>query len=132
MWTPTSSATRSCRAVRQPHAEPRLRARLRETHARGFALNPGLIVAGSFGIGAAVFTSSGHPQWALSLTGVEFRSRRSAFPSSGAPPRARAPAVHARRRLRPLRITPPRVPARQRRRGRAVRRRPRSTPPCNG
>lgn len=55
------------------HAEPRLRARLRETQARGFALNPGLIVEGSYGLGAAVFTKTGHPQWALSLTGVEFR-----------------------------------------------------------
>jgi DNA-binding IclR family transcriptional regulator len=66
-----------------PHAEPRLRARLRETHARGFALNPGLIVAGSFGIGAAVFTSSGHPQWALSLTGVEFRFTPERIPELG-------------------------------------------------
>ncbi|HYP72667.1 MAG TPA: IclR family transcriptional regulator [Microbacterium sp.] len=55
------------------HAEPRLRARLRETQSRGYALNPGLIVEGSYGIGAAVFTRAGHPQWALSLTGVEFR-----------------------------------------------------------
>ena len=55
------------------HAEPRLRARLRETQERGFALNPGLIVEGSYGLGAAVFSRSGHPQWALSLTGVEFR-----------------------------------------------------------
>ena len=28
---------------------------------------------GSYGLGAAVFTREGHPQWALSLTGVEFR-----------------------------------------------------------
>ncbi|WP_314429521.1 IclR family transcriptional regulator [Microbacterium lacticum] len=55
------------------HAEPRLRARLRETQERGFALNPGLIVEGSYGLGAAVFSRSGHPQWALSLTGVQFR-----------------------------------------------------------
>lgn len=55
------------------HAEPRLRSRLRETQSRGFALNPGLIVEGSYGIGAAVFTRSGDPQWALSLTGVDFR-----------------------------------------------------------
>jgi DNA-binding IclR family transcriptional regulator len=55
------------------HGEERLRTRLRETQARGYALNPGLIVAGSFGLGAAVFTREGHPQWALSLTGVEFR-----------------------------------------------------------
>ena len=39
-----------------PHGEPRLRARLRETQARGYALNPGLIVEGSYGLGAAVFT----------------------------------------------------------------------------
>lgn len=55
------------------HGEQRLRARLRETQARGYALNPGLIVEGSFGLGAAVFSREGHPQWALSLTGVEFR-----------------------------------------------------------
>ena len=55
------------------HGEQRLRVRLRETQARGYALNPGLIVEGSFGLGAAVFTREGHPQWALSLTGVEFR-----------------------------------------------------------
>jgi DNA-binding IclR family transcriptional regulator len=55
------------------HGEQRLRARLRETHARGYAVNPGLIVEGSWGMAAAVFTREGHPQWALSLTGVEFR-----------------------------------------------------------
>ncbi|KAA9110651.1 IclR family transcriptional regulator [Microbacterium rhizomatis] len=55
------------------HEEPRLKARLRETRERGFALNPGLIVEGSFGLGAAVFDRDGHPQWALSITGVEFR-----------------------------------------------------------
>ncbi|MEJ1155750.1 IclR family transcriptional regulator [Microbacterium marmarense] len=56
-----------------PHSEPRLRARVKETKARGYAVNPGLIVEGSWGMGAAVFTAAGHPQWALSLTGVEFR-----------------------------------------------------------
>jgi DNA-binding IclR family transcriptional regulator len=55
------------------HGERRLRARLRETQERGFAVNPGLIVEGSWGIGAAVFSRQGEPQWALSLTGVEFR-----------------------------------------------------------
>lgn len=55
------------------HSEARLRARLRETQERGYAVNSGLIVEGSYGLGAAVFTRSGHPQWALSLTGVEFR-----------------------------------------------------------
>ncbi|WP_460772955.1 IclR family transcriptional regulator [Microbacterium sp. GXF7504] len=55
------------------HSEPRLRARLAETAERGFAINPGLIVEGSYGLGAAVFTRDGDPQWALSLTGVQFR-----------------------------------------------------------
>ena len=65
------------------HSEPRLRARLRETHERGYALNPGLIVEGSYGIGAAVFTREGHPQWALSLTGVEFRFSPDRLPELG-------------------------------------------------
>ena len=55
------------------HSEARLRARLRETQERGYAVNPGLIVEGSYGLGAAVFTRDGDPQWALSLTGVQFR-----------------------------------------------------------
>ncbi len=55
------------------HDEVRLRGRLRDTRERGYALNPGLIVEGSFGLGAAVFDRDGHPQWALSITGVQFR-----------------------------------------------------------
>jgi DNA-binding IclR family transcriptional regulator len=55
------------------HGEQRLRSRLRETRDRGYAVNPGLIVEGSWGMGAAVFSRQGDPQWALSLTGVEFR-----------------------------------------------------------
>lgn len=65
------------------HAESRLRTRLRETQERGFALNPGLIVEGSYGLGAAVFTRPGHPQWALSLTGVEFRFTPERIPELG-------------------------------------------------
>lgn len=57
----------------RPHAASPLRERLAETKARGFAINPGLIVEGSWGIGAAVFDRTGRPEWALSLTGVEFR-----------------------------------------------------------
>jgi DNA-binding IclR family transcriptional regulator len=57
----------------RPHAQKPLRARLAETKERGFAVNPGLIVEGSWGIGAAVFDRHGRPEWALSLTGVEFR-----------------------------------------------------------
>ena len=55
------------------HAPTRIRSRIADTKARGYAVNPGLIVEGSWGIGAAVFTNTGEPQWALSLTGVEFR-----------------------------------------------------------
>lgn len=65
------------------HAEPRLRRRLGETQARGYSLNPGLIVPGSYGLGAAVFTREGHPQWALSLTGVEFRFGPDRLPELG-------------------------------------------------
>lgn len=55
------------------HASRPLRARIRETKERGYAVNPGLIVEGSWGLGAAVFDRAGRPEWALSLTGVEFR-----------------------------------------------------------
>ena len=55
------------------HAPSPLRTRLAETKERGYALNPGLIVEGSWGLGAAVFDRAGRPEWALSLTGVEFR-----------------------------------------------------------
>lgn len=55
------------------HGRVPLRRRLAETKERGYAVNPGLIVEGSWGMGAAVFDRSGRPEWALSLTGVEFR-----------------------------------------------------------
>ncbi|MBT2485640.1 MULTISPECIES: IclR family transcriptional regulator [unclassified Microbacterium] len=55
------------------HGERPLRTRIAETKERGYAVNPGLIVEGSWGMGAAVFDRSGRPEWALSLTGVEFR-----------------------------------------------------------
>jgi len=65
------------------HSEARLRRRLRETTERGYSVNPGLIVEGSYGIGAAVFTREGHPQWALSLNGVEFRFGPDRMPELG-------------------------------------------------
>lgn len=55
------------------HADAALRTRLADTQERGYAVNPGLIVEGSWGLGAAVFDRSGRPEWALSLTGVGFR-----------------------------------------------------------
>lgn len=57
----------------RPHAVDPLRKRIADTKSRGFAVNPGLIVEGSWGLGAAVFDRFGRPEWALSLTGVEFR-----------------------------------------------------------
>lgn len=55
------------------HTEERIRARAMETRAVGYAVNPGLIVEGSYGLGAAVFDERGEPAWAISITGVESR-----------------------------------------------------------
>ena len=55
------------------HSEAAIRARIAATRHTGYAINPALIVEGSWGIGAAVFDQSGQPAWALSLTGVETR-----------------------------------------------------------
>ncbi|MDR6865852.1 DNA-binding IclR family transcriptional regulator [Microbacterium resistens] len=65
------------------HGSSPLRTRLAETKARGYAVNPGLIVEGSWGMGAAVFDREGRPEWALSLTGVEFRFGPDRLPSLG-------------------------------------------------
>ncbi|WP_040165099.1 IclR family transcriptional regulator [Microbacterium gorillae] len=67
----------------ESHGEAALRTRVRETRDRGFAVNPGLIVHGSFGLGAAVFNATGRPEWALSLTGVEFRFGPDRLPMLG-------------------------------------------------
>ena len=84
MWTRTSSGIPSCRSASgAPHGEQRLRARLARHARRGYAVNPGLIVKGSYGLGAAVFNRAGHPQWALSLTGVEFRFGPDRLPDLG-------------------------------------------------
>ena len=55
------------------HSEAAIRARIASTRRTGYAVNPALIVEGSWGMGAAVFDRSGQPAWALSLTGVETR-----------------------------------------------------------
>lgn len=57
------------------HSEKSIRERIETTRAQGYAVNPALIVEGSWGIGAAVFDRSGRPSWALSVTGVETRFR---------------------------------------------------------
>lgn len=65
------------------HAENQLRVRLKETQERGYSVNPGLIVEGSHGLGAAVFTRNGSPEWALSITGIESRFRSDRLPMLG-------------------------------------------------
>jgi DNA-binding IclR family transcriptional regulator len=55
------------------HASARVRERIAATRATGYALNPGLVVTGSWGMGAAVFDADGVPCGAFSLTGIEPR-----------------------------------------------------------
>lgn len=55
------------------HSTAELQIRVAETRSTGYAVNPGLIVEGSWGMAAAVFDVSGQPAWALSLTGIEPR-----------------------------------------------------------
>ncbi|MEP9355332.1 IclR family transcriptional regulator [Xanthobacter sp. KR7-65] len=50
-----------------------LRAAIADTRARGYALNPGLYVAGSWGIGVPVRAPNGRPLGALSLAAIESR-----------------------------------------------------------
>ncbi|WP_094024447.1 IclR family transcriptional regulator [Nocardia cerradoensis] len=57
------------------HSERLLRERIATTLTNGYAVNPALVVEGSWGVGAAVFDRAGRPAWALSLTGVETRFR---------------------------------------------------------
>ncbi|MCD2153771.1 MULTISPECIES: IclR family transcriptional regulator [Rhodococcus] len=57
------------------HSEASIRERIESTRVTGYAVNPALIVEGSWGMGAAVFDRNGRPDWALSLTGVETRFR---------------------------------------------------------
>jgi DNA-binding IclR family transcriptional regulator len=60
-------------AYGEAHAADAVRARVTETRSAGYAVNPGLLVEGSWGMGAAVFDAAERPQWALSLTGIERR-----------------------------------------------------------
>jgi DNA-binding IclR family transcriptional regulator len=55
------------------HSTSGIRERIEETKLTGYCVNPGLLVEGSWGMGAAVFDASDQPAWALSLTGVESR-----------------------------------------------------------
>jgi DNA-binding IclR family transcriptional regulator len=66
------------------HTEAAIRERIALTRTTGYAVNPGLIVEGSWGLGAAVFDRHGQPAWALSLTGVETRFRPERIREMGA------------------------------------------------
>jgi DNA-binding IclR family transcriptional regulator len=75
----------------QAHARHELQARLSDIQRTGYALNPGLLVEGSWGMGAAVFDGTGDPIGALSLTGVEQRFAPARQPELG---RALLAAAH--------------------------------------
>ena len=65
------------------HDPVRLRERIATTREAGYAINPGLLVEGSFGLGAAVFDTAEQPAWALSLTGIEARFSAERRPELG-------------------------------------------------
>ncbi|MGO4382689.1 IclR family transcriptional regulator [Specibacter sp. RAF43] len=58
------------------HPVALVRENLARTHHNGYSVNPGLVLEGSWGMGAAVFDAQGKPAWALSLTGIEPRFRK--------------------------------------------------------
>lgn len=66
------------------HAAAAVRERIEQTRRDGWALNPGLIVEGSWGMAAAVFDADGHPRGALTLTGIEQRFAPARRPELGA------------------------------------------------
>jgi len=65
------------------HAPEAVRERISVTRSRGYAVNPGLLVEGSWGMAAAVFDGSDQPAWALSLTGIEARFSAERRPELG-------------------------------------------------
>ncbi|MET4591024.1 IclR family transcriptional regulator [Arthrobacter sp. 754] len=68
-------------AFAEGHTADVVRASLARTRQAGYSVNPGLVLEGSWGMGAAVFDQAGRPAWALSLTGIEprFRVERQEF-----------------------------------------------------
>lgn len=67
----------------EAHSRRALRSRVTATRAAGYAVNPGLIVEGSWGMAAAVFDKTGRPRAALSLTGVRSRFTDRRIPTLG-------------------------------------------------
>jgi DNA-binding IclR family transcriptional regulator len=65
------------------HTADRVRERIARTRRQGYSVNPGLLVEGSWGMGAAVFDAAGRPAWALSITGVESRFSAERRPELG-------------------------------------------------
>jgi len=65
------------------HSKSAISQRIDKTRRLGWALNPGLILEGSFGMGAAIFDAAGKPAWALSITGVESRYGQDHQPELG-------------------------------------------------
>ncbi|MEV4146128.1 IclR family transcriptional regulator [Amycolatopsis sp. NPDC049691] len=66
------------------HAVGEIRRHIGLTRQRGYSVNPGLVVEGSWGLAAAVFDQGGSPRWALTLTGVEHRFGADRVPQLGA------------------------------------------------
>ena len=57
-----------------PHHPPNvLRAMVKEARAKGYALNPGMLLPGSWGIGVAIRGQDGRPIGALSIAAIESR-----------------------------------------------------------
>lgn len=68
------AATEEARTQWGPlHTPERIRELLADVRRDGFAVNPGMIVEGSWGMAAAVFDATGDPVYALSLTGIQPR-----------------------------------------------------------
>jgi DNA-binding IclR family transcriptional regulator len=65
------------------HSARSLRSRVAATRERGYAVNPGLVVEGSWGMAAVVFDHAGRPRSALSLTGVRSRFTDERIPTLG-------------------------------------------------
>jgi DNA-binding IclR family transcriptional regulator len=54
----------------------RIRKDVAVTRARGFALNPGLIVANSWGVGRVILSPDGRPAGALSIAAIDSRLQK--------------------------------------------------------